>query len=237
VGLEFTQADTGGLYGLKLSSPKTLTLVGELVADLVDNRQVGTRRLYFFDFLTEDGEDLRGFILRARRERLVSLYQSFMRDNPLLQLVEQRTSGFQGFFDEILNRNGEGVVVKKKVSYYRPKNSDGKIKEWVRCKPKRTVDYVVTGTGTAEKGTPNLELSLWKSLKNGSKLVKTLTTGIPKELWHLDPQDFVGKVVEVTGMELFPSGALRHAHIQRIREDKLSEDCTFEAAMNARKVA
>jgi len=249
VGKEFTGADTDGLYGVRLwEEARNVILIGEVEPDYVGGRQIGTRRLKLFDIIEANGVDLTGLALTARRARLEALYAEFLdtgyishRDNEgglgcgelLVHLAEQRTSGFQEFFDEVVARSGEGLVVKKKVSYYQPKNSDGKIKEWMKCKPNRFVDYVCTGHGLAEKGTPNLQLSLWKD----NALVKVLTTGIPKELWHLPAESFVGKVLEVGGMEMFPSGALRHAHIQRIRDDKPSEDCTHEAAMNARKVA
>ena len=38
---------------------------------------------------------------------------------------------------------------------------------------------------------------------------------------------------EVEGAEVFPSGAVRHGHVKRVREDKRSEGCTHAAAVSA----
>ena len=89
--------------------------------------------------------------------------------------------------------------------------------------------------GVAEKGTPNVDLGLWKDLKNGKKLVKVLTCLIPV-LWKMPPDELVGQVVEAAGWEIWPSGALRHAQLNHRpgpRTDKRPEDCTYSAAMEA----
>ena len=44
---------------------------------------------------------------------------------------------------------------------------------------------------------------------------------------------FVGKVVECKGAEVHDSGALRHGHLERVRDDKSPEECTLEAALRA----
>jgi hypothetical protein len=93
------------------------------------------------------------------------------------------------------------------------------------------------GHGLAEKGTPNLDLGLWKDCKvQGRKLVKVLTCTVPVAAPFRDmPLDsLLGRIVEVEGAEVWPSGALRHGHIQRLRDDKRPEDCTHDAAMRVR---
>lgn len=237
VGIEFMGADVEGLIGLQVfpDSINNTLIVGELVADWVGNEQNGTRRFRIFDIILLNNNGLRDEPLCKRREILETLWsQRAPSTGDRIFLVEQRTNGFQLFFDEIIAKeHGEGVVVKKKFSYYHAKNSDGKIEEWVRCKPRRTVDYVVTGHGVADKGTPNLQLSLYKN----SKLVYVMKCGIPKELGYIPPPNWVGKVVELIGQEIFPSGSLRFGEIKRIRTDKNPIDCTIESAYNAIKVA
>jgi hypothetical protein len=255
VGVQFVGADwDNDLHGLQMfPSHVTGVMIAELVADWIEDpktklpTQGGTRRLHVFDLIfcnTADGvnplppqeHDFRNLPLRTRRARLEELWKQRIDDGGLTHLVEQRATGAQAFFDEVIARNGEGLVGKKLSSYHVAKNSDGKIEHWIRCKPRRSIDYVVMGTGFAEKGTPNLDLGLYKLLKEGRKLVKVQATGIPKEWEHIAHQEWVGQVVEVVGQEIFPSGALRFGQIKKPRPDKRPEDCTYEAALRAVKV-
>lgn len=43
-----------------------------------------------------------------------------------------------------------------------------------------------------------------------------------------NPEKYIGKVVEVSCMEVLPTGGLRHAKIKKYREDKQSSECTWE---------
>ncbi len=82
--------------------------------------------------------------------------------------------------------------------------------------------------GTAKKGTPKIALGLYKLTKDGRRVVKVMSPTWPGKL-DLQP----GMVVEVEGAEVFPSGAVRHGNIKRVRTDKSEKDCTYEAAIAA----
>lgn len=212
-------------------------LVGELVADVVEadgeTERSGTRRLHLFEPLNWNGIDLRDQSLEERREALEMIYATFenvvLGDAPLIELIERRGSDFQKWYDSIMGNNligsgAEGLVLKKKGTPARAQNSDGKVDFWVRCKPLCTVDYVVLGDGgKAEKGTPKIALGLYK---NGS-LVKVTSPSWPAKIKDLR----AGMVVEVEGLGVWPSGAVRHGHVKRVRTDKRPEDCTYEAAI------
>lgn len=43
-----------------------------------------------------------------------------------------------------------------------------------------------------------------------------------------DPTKYIGKVVEVSCMEVLPTGGLRHAKIKKYREDKVASECLWE---------
>jgi ATP-dependent DNA ligase len=226
-----------GVVGMELAGGGSGLVIGELTADLVGDQRCGTRRLRLFDLLEWNGLDLRDISLKERRHALEQVYALSVRGSDRVTLTEQRLTGAVWFYEDVLARKGEGLVLKQIASSYRPRHSDGKVECWVRCKPKRTVDYVVVGHGLAEKGTPNLELGLWKDCKvQGRKLVKVLTCSMPISApFRGAPLDsFVGRVVEVEGTEVWPSGALRHGHIQRLRDDKPANDCTHDAAMRVR---
>jgi ATP-dependent DNA ligase len=230
--------DADGIIGMKLpGGGGSGQLVGELTADLVGDQRSGTRRFRLFDVLDWLSVDFCTMPLFMRRAGLETIYQCCVGATDRITLTEQRLTGALAFYSEVIARGGEGLVLKRLDSTYSPRNADGKVDCWLRCKPKRTVDYVIMGHGVAEKGTPNLELGLWKDCKlQGRKLVKVLTCSIPvaPAFRSLQLDSLIGHVVEVEGAEVWPSGALRHAVIQRLRDDKPVQDCTHEAAMRVR---
>jgi ATP-dependent DNA ligase len=245
VGIDFEGVESEGLMGLPLfqfENKWSGTLAGELVPDMVNGRQIGTRRLYLFDLMEMGQTDIRMRPWTFRRMELEQLYFSFSETvKARIQLLHPREDNFLQFYQETLARKGEGVVIKHKRSLYNPVNADGKIEDWLRCKPKRTVDYVVMATGTAAPrtyspgGSPNFDLGLMKKTSSGVRLVKTLTVTLNnalKEWLNNRPYEtLVGKVIECSGYDIFPSGALRHADVVRVRSDKTPEECTYEAAM------
>lgn len=235
-GLPLDGAHGGDLIGAKVGHDGlTGLLCGELTADTVNGERCGTRRLHLFDALEWCGIDLRGRNTVVRREALELIHQHLTcapapRCSPeILRLVERRDAGFLAWYDEIVTAGGEGLVLKAKTSLYVCRNSDGKVDTWHRVKPLRTVDYVVMGHGLAEKGTPNVDLGLYKIVKGAPKLVKTLTVALVS--LKVPAASLVGSVLECAGYEIWPSGALRSAKIVRIRTDKLPTDCTIDAVM------
>ncbi len=229
-GLDFSGGEAQGLIGLKVFPSGSGRLVGELTADAdASGERIGVRRLHVFDVLDWNGLDLRDLVQIERREALEMIYAAVIHRD-LVRLVEQRQSGFRAWFDEVVASGGEGLVLKRKDATCRPTNADGKIDTWAKCKPYRSVDYIVVSVGKAAKGTPNVDLGLYK---NG-RVVKVLTCTLPPEWRKLSPERLVGYVVEAEGREIWPSGALRHAqlgHRSGPRTDKSPEECTIEAAL------
>lgn len=207
-------------------------LIGELKADLVNDERTGIRRWNLFDVLELeiDGQgltDWRDEPYVARRTVLENLEPLIVSDRVLL--VEQRLTAFTSFYDDVVAHDGEGVVIKLLTSKHRSSNASGKTDDWLRCKPRRSVDYVVVERGFAEKGTPRAELGLFKD----DKLVRVMATTVPRRCREAAVP---GAVVELIGQEIFPSGAIRFGEMQRVRDDKLAEDCTYEAALSAAKI-
>ncbi len=232
---------SASLVGKRIASGGSGMLVGELVADQVDDTRSGTRRLHLFEPIVWNGFDLRDLPLEERREALVMIYATIEspveEGAPLVHLVERRESGFLAWYDalmaggsKVIGARAEGLVLKKKGTNARATRADGKVDFWLRVKPLNQVDFVVIGPdGAAEKGTPKIALGLYKPTKDGVRVVKCMSPTWPAGM-DLRP----GMVVEVEGAEVFPSGAVRHGHIKRVRTDKRPEDCTYAAAMEAR---
>ena len=62
-----------------------------------------------------------------------------------------------------------------------------------------------------------------RKIKNAqNRLQENLGLFIP------NPDEYKGKVIEVTCMEVLPTGGLRHAKLVRFRPDLAITDCTWE---------
>jgi len=226
VGLPFGPDATFGLLGLQTHLPNSI-LVGELEtaseAATDRYRALGFRRIHIFDAPIIAGMDITARDYETRRSAVEAFVPGKVEDvSKRLLVVRRATSNFQAFYDDVMKDGGEGLVFKKKGSIYHPVSSDGKVEDWVRCKPYRFVDYVVLKVGKSASGcSDNLKVGLYKD----GKLVECCTIkNTPRDL---NLNALVGKVIECKGAEIMKSGALRHGHYVRSREDKLPEDCTF----------
>ena len=115
----------------------------------------------------------------------------------------------------------EGLVLKDPTAPYGA--------PWVRIKARTTEDYVVLGTcmGTGRNAgqVSALRAGLWVA----GALVEIGTvaglTNKQRMAITANPEGFIGKVFEASGMYRFPSGALRHPTFKCWREDKRPEEC------------
>jgi len=228
VGKPFTGDAANGLVGLPTSLPNSL-LVGELEtasqAATDRYRALGYRRIHIFDAPLIAGFDLTTKPYEDRRhavEEFVSPKDPEIAKRILI--VKRAMKNFEDFYKSVMADGGEGLVFKRLGSLYRPIDSDGKVEEWVRCKPYSFVDYIVLAVGRSASGcSENLKVGL---LRNGKpEYVCTI-----KNLPHgTNLQRLVGTVIECKGAEVMKSGALRHGHYVRPRPDKPLEACTFDS--------
>lgn len=132
----------------------------------------------------------------------------------------------QQFLDRALDDEREGIMLKDRLSIYKP-NSRAK---WIKRKATRTYDVVivdmdgeVTAESSKEKGYKNLRYG-WFSENGDLRVIGSLgKTGTPEKL-----EKFIGMVCEVKSFgECYPTGALRHPQVERFRDDKAAEECIF----------
>jgi ATP-dependent DNA ligase len=224
VGKPFGGDATAGLIGLQTHLPKSL-LVGELetASQAATDRYkaLGYRRIHIFDAPIIAGMDITEKDYETRRGVVEQFIPSQVEEVSKRMLVVKRAlRNFGDFYKDVMADGGEGLVFKKKISIYRSYSSDGKIEDWVRCKPYSFVDYVVLRVGKSASGcSENLKVGLYIS----GKLTECCT--IKNTPRGLDLHALVGKVIECKGAEVLKSGALRHGHFERVRDDKLPEDC------------
>ncbi len=223
-GKTFTNDNVRSLKNLMTGIPNSVFIAeleaGTEAANKVFDK-VGIRRLHVFDVTRLFGHDTRHLTYIKRRELLEI---AFKNEHPQLKLVKRVTENFKQFFDEISANDGEGLVLKRNDSKY----SVGKTNNWIRCKRFRYVDYYVIEVGKSAGGSDNFQVGLLI----GGKMTRVATIkNLPKEM--KDPYSYVGRVVECVGVEVHDSGALRHGHFNRVRDDKTPDECTLEAALNA----
>jgi bifunctional non-homologous end joining protein LigD len=142
----------------------------------------------------------------------------------------------------------EGIVAKKRDSPY----AQGRTKEWVKIKPKRTVDLVVCGYTDPKKSRAYLG-SLVTAVYDRGKLVYSgrvgggfSRDGLQEAFEKLEPlragaSPFAERipvkdvhwvkltlVVEVRFLERTNAGELRHPVFLRWRTDKTPTECTVD---------
>ncbi len=229
-GASFDRADIAGLIGQNTHLFNT-ELAGELECgtQAANKRyaELKHRRIHFFDVRKLLNQDVTSLPYEQRRKLLeIAFKPGFQTNFPYNKflLVEQRTSGFVDFFNEITNRaepwQGEGVVIKRLDSQYKSHNSNGKVDFWVRCKKNNIIDYFVMDIGKTPSGDDNLDCGLW----DGAKIVHILHVPVPK---GYKAEQLLNKAIECQGWEIMDSGALRSAQFVRIRNDKTKDMCVL----------
>lgn len=224
IGKPYTGDNVAGLLGLQTHLPNSI-LVGELEAAseaATDRyRAIGYRRVHIFDAPVIAGMTITDRDYETRRQVVEQFVPGKTQDvQKRLLVVRRATRNFEAFYQDVMSDGGEGLVFKKHGSLYRPVSSDGKVDEWVRCKPFSFVDYVVLRVGKSSSGaSDNLKVGLFfDGVFKECCTIKNTPRG-------LDLHALVGKVIECKGAEVLKSGALRHGHYVRTRDDKLPQDC------------
>lgn len=232
-GREIALADAGfhALRAWPFPTGTDAVLIGELQAATqrasTSVARLGFRQFHVFDVVRMAGKDVRSFTLSGRRELLEVLWRHLSDETKArFVLVEQRRSGFLQFYREVVEKGGEGIVLKDLRRPYGSRTADRKVDHWVKVKREMTVDMVVMGFGIGEK-TREIT-SLVCGLYRDGRLEEVCKVGLgalhaQRHTMVLD--DWLGKVVEVRGFEVFRSGAVRSGSVVRVREDKESTEC------------
>ena len=123
----------------------------------------------------------------------------------------------------------EGLVFKKDKESFKDAT-------WARMKKKAEIDYICMGfqnggedtkykdtVGSILGGLVNKENDGWEVVCQVSGL-----TEIQRDFFRDNKDYFIGRVFTAHGYCFYPSGAIRHPKFKVFRNDKDSEDCTFE---------
>lgn len=239
-GRVVTMVSRNGQQKDRWSLPDVLTkgktiLEGEFMFGSNWSRVKQLTGLFFaFDCTMYDGLDVRFNALHTRRtyaEEIVRVAKCHR-----LRLVPQRRleapvlESFDMLWDSWVVREGyEGLMVKSPFGYFGD--------QWFRFKTIFTVDYICLGFN--QSNAPKYKGRMVKSIQAGllDKSAKIHhvcdVSGLSDEdrrLFFLYPERYRNRVFEVSGKQVFPSGAMRHPNFVRWRSDKAPSECTTTAA-------
>lgn len=116
-------------------------------------------------------------------------------------------------YEAVRARGLEGLIVKDPEALYVRKRSHA----WMKIKAEETVDLYVTGW---EPGTGKYEGLIGAFIVDHNGVPVNVGSGLSDELRSEDPNEIVGRMIEVEYHEVTPDGSLRHPRFKRFRDDK-----------------
>jgi ATP-dependent DNA ligase len=133
------------------------------------------------------------------------------------------TSRKYDYFQTVLAQGGEGVVIK---------DLKGLDVDFVKVKRFKTWDVIITGF-TEGKGKYSTVIGAirYGAYKDGILIEVGKCSGMTdaeRAMFAASPDAFIGRVIEVKGQEIDSRGGIRFPAFQRIRDDKLPEECLIE---------
>lgn len=201
--------------------------------DKAHERQMETGMLYYIihDIRKFHGRPIMHEPYYIRRAILETIHETDSRwlDTLYTKISDARYDSYD-FFNEVIGRGGEGLMLKYTNCQYVPDKKPAN--NWVKWKKEITLDCVIMGFNNDGSGKnkdlfKSMQVGLWEDGK--VKFIGDIHSGITDELrleMHNNRGLFIGKVVEIDAMELSKNGSLRHGRLVRFRDDKNMEQCT-----------
>ena len=186
-------------------------------------------KLFVFDILRYLDKNLERYSLRDRLYWLNIL--STRVHSPYIVFLPWAYSAHdkRKLYDEVLGHGGEGIMLKRLDAIYmqggRPSNN------WYKAKKSATFDCVIMGF-TKGKGKYNNRVGavVFGQYVNGKLTELGQASGMndtTREDMSSFPQNYIGKVATIKGMERLKSGAIRHPVYAGVRIDKNPKDCRW----------
>lgn len=178
-------------------------------------------RFVIFDMPYAGGQDLRSAPWHVRRASLEQLAPSMSAPLEVATLLAPTPQ----LAADIWARGGEGVIIKDRTAPYIP----GARSAWAKVKEYHTDEAVVLGfTGGYGKyagGTGAVRLGQYK---NGQLVEVTKVSGMDDGVRTSFDDSWIGRVVEFAHNGR-TADSYRNPRWLRVREDKLAEDCVWDA--------
>ena len=185
-------------------------------------------RIYIHDCITGlDGKDFSQVPYYDRLKEVDKLIH-FIASDQLVLVPTFHMNDVDGLWSYLVDEQGyEGLVYKNSSSKLDPHSV------WFgRTKKDFTQDFIVmgfiegNGKHKGSLGAIECGLIVKGQLTKITRVGGGFSDNQRAVIWN-DQKLYLGRVIEVTGKQLFPSGALRHPNFIRFRDDKLPERCTW----------
>jgi DNA ligase-1 len=156
--------------------------------------------------------------------------KSRLQSKHLVFLSWARSAAEKRFLHEsILGSGKEGIMLKRLNATYveggRPSNN------WIKAKKSATFDCIVLGFSKgAGKYNSQVGAVIFGQYRNGKLIQLGQASGMSDSMRGLMskyPEQYLGRVAEIKGMERLRSGAIRHPQFVRIRTDKQPSECRW----------
>jgi hypothetical protein len=196
--------------------------------------------------------------LHKRRKLLEYFYDQYIKGTDLeefVHLTQWVEQGKKQFKEEIMAAGGEGIILKKKDSFYTMGKKPAWM--WIKIKGKDTADLFISGFEAPKVEYGGQEFDSWPFWREVNGVLKPVSkyyynewigaielsayvngkatkvctcSGIDealrKELSD-DPERFIGTVVKISYMEKTEAGFPRHPRFEEFHESKTKEECDW----------
>ena len=216
-----------------------------------ESRDGLTAKLILFDVLEIDHISCRQKSLIKRGAWIANFVAFVLMCPSVVDAAPWCFTEFNKFFEAVILKGGEGIVLKKADSIYQ----DGKrSKDWLKVKRVETTDCFILGLmkGEGKYADTFGSLILGQYDRDGKLIVvcncsgftdaerkmfytiimaspyKEMFPSTKGELGHILHKCAPNMVVEIEFMERLESGSVRHPRFVRVRDDKLPKDCIYE---------
>jgi ATP-dependent DNA ligase len=193
-----------------------------------------------FDILYYKGVDVRGELLGRRSAMLKIIYEEELQKNKHIKMIRFVNENKRRFYEEIVVKGGEGIILKNSMSKY------GVLTAWAKVKKEAKFDVFITGylppeqvstkvsgktsiTRYADKGWIG-SITIGQYNVDGTERNCGSVSGMDEHVRALlsTHQDkYIGRVVEISAQERIASGFFRHPRFERFRDDKGACDCVY----------
>lgn len=224
----------------------TTKVMGSLPEEAIRKQKesIGWMEYHVFDILYFKGKNVMNESLQQRRASLSEI--PFDKE---LKLTVQIKNNKREFYDKIVAKGGEGVILKNINSTYRPGERDKDV--WMKVKKSQTFDVVTVGFQEPKQYSVNVE---GETVENSHWLkgwIAAITFGVYKdgvltqvgnasgindqmrEEISKNKDKYIGKVIEITGQELLKTGGVRFPKFLRFRDDIDPKTCTLKKLQNS----
>jgi DNA ligase-1 len=220
-GLDGTVLD-GEVFLTDFKTTSSIISSGPALA--VQKQEAGEWLTYrVFDVPVFRGIDIRGKPLSVRRKVLETVVERM--NNEYVEAIEQFPADqIKDKFTEITNEGGEGCIVKDVRQGYGM--------GWAKMKKSYEVSCFISGFKPGKGKYKGMVGAIEISVMDGDKPVAVgFASGFVdsvREDMSEEPENFIGKVVDVYAHEISSGGRLRHPTFYRFRDSIPMSDCTME---------